>query len=455
MCLPAVALLWGYMVDDALISARVADHLKRGLGYRFNSSGPLVDAVTPLGYAHLLALLGGGDVLSIWNRARAAGAAAWLLAAFLLGMLVYRRGGSRLRWVPMGVLATCVPPAAWAVSGMETAPVTLLMTLALFVGRGGALAAGLAAAWRPELLPFCVCVAVGAVLVDRRGAGAKERALSVLAILMIVVSPAAVVACLRYAYFGSVSPLAVYAKPSDLAHGLRYALGGSLLLGLPSLLLAPRALRRVEPRDYVLLTALVVHFLVLVAAGGDWMALYRLWVPVIPALVAVSASVQARSTPVPISARALVACALCLTVGLSLGPRARQVGEHRIELIQAARPFLRGRRVASLDVGWVGAATDASVVDLAGVTDPRVARMPGGHTSKRIPPAFLDTQRVQTLVLLLQPSARLATPWQKSRFARQVETQVANVYGPGEGEVVAALELGGTAQKYLIVQVQP
>src|SRR4051812_27296533 len=44
-----IALAWGFTVDDALISARVAAHLAQGLGYRFNADGPRVDCVTPLG----------------------------------------------------------------------------------------------------------------------------------------------------------------------------------------------------------------------------------------------------------------------------------------------------------------------------------------------------------------------------------------------------------------------
>src|SRR5206468_1976318 len=35
----AMAWLWGFTVDDALITCRVAWHLGRGLGYRFNAGG--------------------------------------------------------------------------------------------------------------------------------------------------------------------------------------------------------------------------------------------------------------------------------------------------------------------------------------------------------------------------------------------------------------------------------
>ena len=67
--LVGVALAWGFAVDDALISGRVAHHLASGLGYRFNPSGPSVDCVTPLGWALLLAPLAS---TSAWQAVSAA-----------------------------------------------------------------------------------------------------------------------------------------------------------------------------------------------------------------------------------------------------------------------------------------------------------------------------------------------------------------------------------------------
>src|SRR5688572_9822626 len=52
--MPALA-LFGFTVDDALITARYAHHLAIGAGYRFNALGPVTDGVTPLGWALALA----------------------------------------------------------------------------------------------------------------------------------------------------------------------------------------------------------------------------------------------------------------------------------------------------------------------------------------------------------------------------------------------------------------
>ena len=43
--LPLALALYGYTVDDALITARMASHLASGVGYRFNPGGPVVDRV--------------------------------------------------------------------------------------------------------------------------------------------------------------------------------------------------------------------------------------------------------------------------------------------------------------------------------------------------------------------------------------------------------------------------
>src|SRR6476659_8457527 len=82
----AAAAAWvfrGFTVDDALVTARVASHLANGEGYRFNIGGQPVDAVTPLGWAPLLAAFGRGTPLEMLQRARVIGVVAWLAAAGL------------------------------------------------------------------------------------------------------------------------------------------------------------------------------------------------------------------------------------------------------------------------------------------------------------------------------------------------------------------------------------
>lgn len=440
--------LRGYTVDDALITARVAHHLATGAGYRFNAHGAASDAVTPLGYAYVIAPLARGSVLGALAGARALGAIAWLAAAGWLGAAIGRCGTRSMRFSPLLVLALCAPLGAWAASGMETGLVTALATLALAPTAWGALAAGLAAAWRPELIPWAIVIAPGMQLAERAGRRRVARA------ALLAIAPALAVAITRAAAFGHPAPLAVFAKPSDLEHGLRYALGALAFTGPPWLLVAPRTLRRIAPRLRVVAGAVLVHSVALLLAGGDWMALWRLEVPVLPGVLLVGAALAAEAPLWSTLLRTGVACAVELVVLVELGPSATRVAAHRAALIAAARPVLAGAtHVAAVDVGWVGAATDADVVDLSGVTERDVALLPGGHTSKRIPEGFLDTHRVDTLVLLLAPGEAPRDPWWRSRFAPYaVDARVAALARTAGFRAVSTLPLPGTRQQYLVVR---
>ena len=75
----------GFMVDDALITARYAAHLAAGEGYRLNAGGPVTDGVTPLGFAFLLAPFARGGPLAALAAAKGIGIVAWTLASAVLG----------------------------------------------------------------------------------------------------------------------------------------------------------------------------------------------------------------------------------------------------------------------------------------------------------------------------------------------------------------------------------
>src|SRR5690606_17214151 len=122
---PLTWALWGFTVDDAFIPARVATHLLEGLGPRFNRGGPITDAVTPLGFAHWLALLTGlaaGEPsgLGVLQVARVSGLLGYVGAAALLGRELARVSGASFRELLLGAraFALCVPLAAWAGSGL-------------------------------------------------------------------------------------------------------------------------------------------------------------------------------------------------------------------------------------------------------------------------------------------------------------------------------------------------
>jgi hypothetical protein len=446
--LPAIG-LWGFTVDDALIPARIAAHLWAGLGYRFNPGGPVVDAVTPLGWAHLLAPFTGGGPLAALSAAKWLGALSWLLAAAVLGAAIAGAGKRGWRFTPLAVMLVCAPLAAWAVAGLETGLVTALATLAVTEHRWAPLGTGIAAGLRPELLPWAVVVSFGIAAAERKGPRAVASA------SLMAVAPAVLAAVIRLAVFGRAWPLSVLAKPSDLDHGIFYALSALIQTGPAWLVVAPWSLRRAGPRAMVLTLAAAVHFVSLALAGGDWMPFYRLAAPVLPSLLVAGAMVAEHAAPWATALRTAVALAACLAVAAPRAADARQVGARRLALIEAARPVLASARsVAAQDIGWVGAATEAPIVDLAGLTDPQIAALPGGHTTKRIPAGLLERRGVDTLVLLFDSTAPLPTPWYEARFATGVQQRVAALMAEQPFAPTATLPLGGTATSYVVLRLK-
>ncbi|WP_437931950.1 hypothetical protein WMF37_22755 [Sorangium sp. So ce291] len=463
--LPALALS-GFTVDDALITARYAHHLARGLGYRFNAAGPVTDGVTPLGWALVLAPFASGGPLAALAAAKALGVLAWTLAAGALALAVDRTSGRRARFAALLLLPASAPLGAWSAAGMETGVVAALGALAVALpalGRAlaGAACAGVAAALRPELLPFALVVALSTQAAprrerDREGGEAPPRPARPawgrgLAALALAGLPFVAVAAARLAIFGRAAPLAALAKAPDAALGARYALACFLLTG-PAALVAPLAWRALPAWPRGLLAAVAVHFLAVAAAGGDWMPLSRLVVPALPAVVLAAAHVASVADARATALRIALALAGELFVMVRVGPTAARVGGERLRVVEELRGALAGAEVvAALDIGWLGAATGATLVDLAGVTDPAIAALPGGHTTKRIPGALLDARKVDALVLLLTEGQALASPWTASRFARGVEQHVARL--PGAGEAFAPVAVSGVPHlRYVVLR---
>lgn len=412
---PVLVWQWGFMVDDALISARYAHHLATGVGYRFNAGGPVTDGVTPLGWAHLLAPLAGDSVWRAYRAAKWLGALVWLVGLGTLGVALAKLGGARRRYGALLLVATSVPLGAWAAAGMETGCVMGLSAAAVALRqlarpRLAAVLLGVVAAWRPETVPFVFVLAVA------QDVSGPERATS----LGIALGPAVAVALTRWAIFGRVVPLAAWAKTPVPILGMRYAVAAFIVLGAGAVLWPrlPRWGRGLQ-------VAVLVHFLAVALAGGDWMPLGRLGVVVVPAVVLVLAERLAQPGWWRWLPLALVLGAPIYTAA-RMGPRSAAVEGKREAIVAAARPsFAKSRVVATLDIGWVGAAHDGTIVDLAGVTDPTVAVLPGGHTSKEIPRSIIGGRDVDTIVLLA--AGETAQPWFETRWSRWVEAHVAHL----------------------------
>ncbi|HXN30387.1 MAG TPA: hypothetical protein VN894_00940 [Polyangiaceae bacterium] len=418
--------MWGFTVDDALVAVRYARHIAVGLGWRFNAYGPSTDGVTPLVWPLVLAPMARAAPLVVLTRSKVAGLAAWTCTGASLGASIGRSTAAPW-WGRASALATValsVPLAAHAVSGMETALATALATAATLLARrpcAAAVLAGLAASLRPEMAPWAFVLAIGAAIVARARTGRMVTAGA------LAIAPFALCAIVRAVAWGRAAPLAVMAKPSDIDHGLAYAGAACVVTLTPLLVLAPLALRA-SPIALAIVLAAVAHVGAMVAVGGDWMPYARLMVPVVPALAYAGVVASERARPLATAARSLAAIAVGLALIVRGGTEGRRVGAERSALVGEARPALAGVPcVAALDIGWVGAATEAEIVDLAGLTDPDIAALPGGHTSKRVDSIFLLSRKPGALLLYAPeglPGDDLEG-WSGADYRRVVEARLA------------------------------
>jgi hypothetical protein len=239
-------------------------------------------------------------------------------------------------------------------------------------------------------------------------------------------APFVAIAVIRGAVFGRVAPLAVLAKPSDVAHGLAYAGAAALVVLLPIVVTAPVVLvrgRRVAVAR-VIVVAFLAHAMAVVAAGGDWMPYARMMVPVAPSLVIAFVVIAREARPAWSAARIAAALALGVLLALKVAPAGRTVHRDRADLVARARPVLGDAKVvAALDIGWTSAATDARIVDLAGLTDPSIALLPGGHTSKRVDASMLLDRGVDTVVVYSEMRVVEARIVRSELFATRFEAK--------------------------------
>jgi hypothetical protein len=206
----------------------------------------------------------------------------------------------------------------------------------------------------------------------------------------------------------------------------------------------------------VIAAAIAAHIGAVVLAGGDWMALFRLFVPVLPGALLVASELGQTTSFSSNAVRVFAALVACGFVWLTTGRAAREITVSRLSLVAQARPVLAGAHsVGALDVGWVGFATAADVFDLAGVTDPTVARLSGGHTSKHVTESLLEARDVDTLVLMLAPGEPLREPWSSTRFGRTVEARVARLASGLGFERVAMLRSPRAAGPVYLVLARP
>lgn len=402
-CVLAVGLLaWPYTVDDAFITARYARNLAHGFGYALNPGAPSDGVTGPLWLVpEVAALWIGGDPIVV---AKALGlvCAAWA-AWLVLHALRQRSGGHAAACAALALIAVAPSLGTWAVAGLETGAATLLLVVAALAAvrrpriaewRLGASVAALA--WlRPELALASGVLLAYAALRDAR-AGARAFALALCGALALL--------SFRWWMFGDALPLSFRAKAGSLGDGARYSVLAVLLAtSLFGVVLAVLGAVRGRAADRAIGWALLAHLVAVELAGGDWMPGYRLFVPALPlyALLAGIGVARTHGRTQRIACVLLVlACVLPASDLVTRIPELLRGDETRARTIELARWLdARVHSVALIDIGLIGYASHLEIIDLAGLTDARIARRPGGHLSKRIDPRELQSRNPEAIVI--------------------------------------------------------
>ena len=447
-----------YQVDDAYIVYRYAENVARGAGFVFNP-GERVEGVTCFLWTLALApFVAAGLPLPAVAPVLTAlcGIGVILLLPGVSARLGGRRGadGSPApdAWdVAAAVLAAAHTTLAyWSVGALETIPHTLLVVLALRdhrremeTGRGSRSAVwmGLGTLVRPETpllalaLAFDRMLPAAAAKARRANAGPEKvgarlrRAAAWLGVVAVFYLP---FLAFRRAYFGAWVPNTYFARTGDgLAHqigeGWNYTLRFLSLLGpgfgavLPwsaavGVLLLILCVAFALPRPGLRCAGLLLCALTaaVVLEGGDWMVLSRFFTTGLVLLMALLATMaRAAVTVAPRARPALhLFVALLLASYVVSGTQARS-GPNGLEVNgvgyrhahETVGRFLRDRgapedTVALMDIGLIGYLSGLRVLDISGLTEPAVARSPGGFLRKDYPADLVLSRRPRFIVLV-------------------------------------------------------
>ncbi|MBK8259444.1 MAG: hypothetical protein IPK82_43160 [Polyangiaceae bacterium] len=409
-----------HTVDDAYISYRYAKNLARGLGLVFNE-GERIEGYTNFLFTCLLA----GAIKLGLDPDRAAKV---IGAVSALGTVACAYGISSrvspLRAVPVlstWLLASSVVTAGYAVFGLETSLFVFLILFGtwLFLRERekppGSLtksipwsgivfaAAGLT---RPEapmfvgLLMLFLAAPTRGRLTARayfQGLFGKQN----LVRLVLFVVPVALHLAFRKSYYGAFLPNTFQAKTGNLTQQVhsgidylkKYAghAGPFLTLALGGAALAIHRRSRVLGVFAAVAASVLVY---IIAVGGDWMPQFRFVAPFEPFAfllvdVFVRDMVETKRRPV-LLALAIFSVYTAWDRGRAFTESARAVDEERIFWTSAAGGVAdwfqkekppRGT-IAVADMGYIAYATDYPILDLLGLVDPVISKLPGGYTHK-------------------------------------------------------------------------
>lgn len=411
--------LWSfhYMPDDAYIGMRYAENLSSGEGLVFNH-GERVEGYTNFLWVIILAaaakagipLVTGGRILSLIFSAGTL-LLAWRICETVIPVREKNTAGRGVSIAAPLILAASAPFVTWALSGTEIPLFTFLLTagmLLLMTGRGPRPVFALFALLtlvRPEGAAYYILAA--ALLVVR---GEKPRKVAAEGLLIAAFLLAPYLAWKIY-YFGGLLPNTFYAKTGapavQLRNGLTYTSHfAAWYAWLPAAaVFFMRAGKRNDDdtdnrtdaryskdfgRIIVPLSVIGLNWIIVTILGGDWMPMYRLLVPSLPAIAVMAAAAIPRAAMLQTAGRQnrgifwKSAAVTVIFACVAMAPGSSGYENLKRERL-AVRAFgwvgeILGDRLPEGTVlgcgstGAVGYYSDLPVVDILGLTEPEIAR---------------------------------------------------------------------------------
>ena len=434
------------LMEDSFITYRYAKNLVDGHGLRWNTGEEPVEGYTNFLWVLLCALaLKAGANLPFFSQILGA------LAAFLTLVYVYRFSRKILSWpvtvslVPCLLLSLSGPFATWAGSGMETNFFTLLLMASIYH-----FASFFRSDHRKHLF-LCYLFIFLATLTRPEGFGVFVllAGLSLASILWLnksfrhfalpvlsYVIPFGLYFGWRVSYFGYLLPNTFYAKTGGTVHqylrGLRYTGTFFLFFVLPFLFLVGFLVweRRNEVFKkgsaslnfqakgektglYLCGIFVLIYTLFIVYEGGDYMAMFRFFVPLLPPLYILLAAAifhlyhgLAPATGKRVFASVLVTFALLSTIlqstpvetkvfptpvfteGTYRGVLNERWHVARLSLIgKYFRRYKKSRdeSLATRAIGAISYYADMNIIDLHGLVDPVIAHQKKEDIGKEYP----------------------------------------------------------------------
>lgn len=421
------------LVDDTYIFLRYADNIARGVGPVFND-GERVEGFSSPAWTLMLAgvrlftpqlelaalLLSAASALGVSTLVRYGLCQPHLSQSHLNGL----DGSMNTLLLAFGLLSL---PATvyWGFSGMEHPFFTLVVTAALVsvladdrrrgVSAGTTALLILALVTRPEGVLLVTWIALFFTI--RHGRLDAHWLRCVAAPIGVVVAALGILLAARYAYFGSIVPNTYYAKmiPNtwERFEGGASYLGRCLVVHAPLLLVAAMlygvaSKHGVAPKlPAAFLAGWVVFWSIYIGyVGGDHFAMFRFFLPALPACVLLIGllwqSVQRHVAPAwgprfrAVLATAFLLSSLCGT--LSDGPRARREPP-LAKMWRNAGKWIADNTptntlLATNVIGAIGYFSKRRIVDMAGLVDPVVAREGAIYTAAQPGHARYDTDYI-------------------------------------------------------------